>query len=390
MNAPPSALRELPPPDAAALEHMARLEASIVAEIRACGSMPFSRFMELALYAPGLGYYVAGAHKLGAGGDFITAPELSPLFGAAVAQQIAEHMAPDCDTLVELGAGTGRLAADVLRELERLDRLPGRYCILEVSPDLAATQRHTLQKSVPALIERVQWLDALPTRIRGVIVANEVLDALPVALVTTRGGAIDELGVAWESGPQRFAWTHRAARGEVRAAAEALRLADGYTTELHLAAQGLVRAVGEALEHGVAIFVDYGFPRREDYHPQRTTGTLMCHYRHHAHPDPLRLVGLQDITSHLDFTALAEAAADVGLEILGYTTQAHFLIDCGILDRLSALGPDDGATYARACAGVQPLLSPAEMGELFKVIAFGRGVARPLLGFRTADRSGRL
>jgi SAM-dependent MidA family methyltransferase len=277
-----------------------------------------------------------------------------------------------------------------LRELKRLDRLPRCYAILDVSPDLAERQRETLRNAVPALAERVQWLDALPARIRGVVLGNEVLDALPVALVGTHAGEIDEIGVTWESASQRFVWTRRAANGELRRAAEALVLPDGYTTEVHLAARALVRTIGDALEHGIALFIDYGFPRREYYHPQRSTGTLMCHYRHHAHPDPLWMVGLQDITSHLDFTALADAAADVGLETLGYTTQAHFLIACGILDRLSAYDPNDAAVYARVCAGVQPLLSPAEMGELFKVIAFGRGVAKPLLGFRTTDRSARL
>ena len=368
---------------------MARLHALLMEEIRA-GFLPFARFMAIALYAPGLGYYAAGAAKLGPGGDYITAPELSPLFGASLAEQIAQCLTRERDTVIELGAGTGRMAADVLQELGRRDRLPQRYQIIEVSPDLTARQRATLQALAPSHYERVQWLERMPKRIRGVVVGNEVLDALPVSLIHTQGDEILELGVGWEASAKRFVWTSRPATGELLEAARSLALADGYTTEIHLAARALVRTVGAALEEGVALFIDYGFPRREYYHPQRSNGTLMCHYRHHAHADPLILVGLQDITSHIDFTALADAAAEVGLATLGFATQAHFLINCGILDRLSAFDPQQAATYARACAGVQPLLSPTEMGELFKVIAFGRGIDDALLGFRTGDRAGRL
>ena len=369
---------------------MEKLQALLISEIGAAGFMPFTRFMELALYAPGLGYYAAGASKLGPGGDYVTAPELSPLFGAAVAEQIAQCLTDRRDTIVELGAGTGRMAADILQALARRGRLPRRYLIIDISPELAARQRETLQAIAPAHSERVQWLDRMPEAIHGVVIGNEVLDALPVAIVNTCGSDILELGVGWDSVARKFVCTHRPATGEVMAVAQSLALPPDYTTEIHLAAQGLVRSVGEALDDGIALFLDYGFPRREYYHPQRSSGTLMCHYRHHSHPDPLVLVGLQDITSHLDFTALAEAAHDVGLKTLGFSSQAHFLINCGILDRLSAYPPDDAATYARVCAGVQPLLSPAEMGELFKVIAFGRGLDEPLVGFRTGDRTARL
>ncbi|RPI45733.1 MAG: class I SAM-dependent methyltransferase [Betaproteobacteria bacterium] len=386
----PAALHELPPPDEAARAHMQRLHALVVAEMQAEGFMSFARFMELALYAPGLGYYAAGTAKFGAGGDYVTAPELSPLFGAAVAQQVAQCVTSETDTVIELGAGTGRMAADILRELERLERLPRSYQIIELSPELRARQHATLRGCAPALCDRVQWLERLPERIRGVVIGNEVLDALPVALVGTSGGRIAELGVTFDAATQRFSWARRDATGELLAAARELSLPDEYTTEVHLAARGLVRTIGAVLEHGIALFIDYGFPRHEYYHPQRSSGTLMCHYRHHSHGDPLCLVGLQDITSHLDFTALADAAADVGLSTLGYATQAHFLMGCGILDRLCAYDPQDAATYARVCAGVQPLLSPAEMGELFKVIAFGRGIDGPLLGFRSGNRVGRL
>ncbi|MCC6533920.1 MAG: SAM-dependent methyltransferase [Burkholderiales bacterium] len=369
---------------------MARLEALIAGEIERERFLPFQRFMQLALYAPGLGYYAAGATKLGAAGDFVTAPELSPLFGAALARQVAAIMTAECNTVVELGAGSGRLAAGLLAELARLDRLPGRYCIIELSADLRARQQALLRHALPTLCERVQWLERMPDAIRGIVLANEVLDAVPVALVRTAGADVLELGVVAGCGGDAFAWSARPARGELAAAARELDLPDGYTTEIHLLARALVRTIGAALSHGALLVIDYGFPRREYYHPQRAGGTLMCHYRHHSHADPLALVGLQDITSHLDFSALAQAALDSGMTLLGYATQAHFLINCGLLELLAALDPNDVHRYAPACAAVQTLVGPAEMGELFKVIAFGRGIDRPLLGFRSGNRAGML
>ncbi len=377
----------LPQPDRAATARSRMLRERVLSEIARDGFLPFTRFMELALYAPGLGYYASGAPKLGSVGDFVTAPEITASFGAALAAQLAELIAAGCEDIVELGAGNGTLATDILNELERRDCLPRRYDILEVSAAMAKRQRATLQAGVPHLLDRVRWIARLPERIRGVVLGNEVLDAMPAALVAHRDGELVELGVARVSpDSDELAWTSRPASGEVLRAAQALRLPQDYTTELHLAARGLVRALGEALEHGVVLLLDYGFAHHEYYHPQRNRGTLMCHYRHYAHDDPLALIGLQDISVHVDFSALADAARESGLKVLGYATQAHFLIDCGILERLATIPVEETVRYTKAAAGVQKLLSPAEMGELFKTIAFGRGVAGPLLGFRSGDR----
>jgi SAM-dependent MidA family methyltransferase len=387
MTALPLPLAHLPQPDAVALERSRALCALALREAGQAGFLPFARFMDIALYTPGLGYYAGGAAKLGAAGDFVTAPEMTPLFGRVLAAQLAELIDRCCDEVIELGAGSGALAAAVLPELERLNRLPRSYAILEVSAELGDRQRTRLRAALPQLCERVHWLDRLPERIRGVVLANEVLDALPVALVATRDGALLELGVGPAADGNGLAWTARPAGGELAAAARALALPPDYTTEVHLAARGLVRTLAGALEHGALLLLDYGFARGEYYHPQRTQGTLMCHYRHHAHADPLTLVGLQDITAHLDFTALAEAAREGGAELLGYTSQAQFLLNCGMLDLLAAVGPQDVTRYARASAAVQRLLSPAEMGELVKVIAFGRGLPGALRGFARGDRS---
>lgn len=346
--------------------------------------------MELALHAPGLGYYAAGAAKFGPQGDFVTAPELTPLFAGALARQLGELIERGCTRIVELGAGTGRMAADILAELQRLDRLPDRYEIVELSADLRARQALTASALPAELGARLHWLDTLPALSHAVILGNEVLDALPVGLIRVEAGEVQELGVALTADRTAFRWCARPATGALREAARALDLPDGYTTEIHLAAQRLVRTLAEQMTHSVALFIDYGFPVSEYYHPQRSGGTLMCHYRHRAHPDPLCLPGLQDITAHLDFSALARVAVESGAELLGYTQQAHFLMNCGLLDALAALDPQDVRRYAPACAAAQKLLSPAEMGELFKVIAFGRGIDPPLRGFRNGDRSGLL
>lgn len=390
VNPAPSAAKHLPPPGPDAIEHMERVLRCIAQSIGNGGFLPFDRFMELALYAPGLGYYSAGAAKLGADGDFVTAPEISALFGAALARQMAELIELGCSRIIELGAGTGRMAGDILRELARIGCLPARYEIIEVSADLRDRQATHLRDAVPDLIDRVRWLDRLPEAVEGVILGNEVLDALPVGLIRMQDGDVRELGVTLSEDGTRLLWGAQPAQGELQRQAAALGLPDGYRTEIHLAARGLVRSLADVLTRGVALFVDYGFPASEYYHPQRSEGTLMCHYRHHAHTDPLCLPGLQDITAHVEFTAIADTASSAGFEVLGYTSQASFLMNCGILDALARIDPEDVKRYAPACAGVQKLLSPAEMGELFKVIAFGRGIDAPLLGFRAGDRRGRL
>jgi SAM-dependent MidA family methyltransferase len=371
---------ELPPPDADALAASRRLLARIEQELAARSNwMSFARYMELALHEPGFGYYAAGAQKLGAGGDFVTAPELSPLFGRTLARQVAELLEPG-EAVLEFGAGSGALAAVLLEELNEVP-----YLILEPSAELAERQRARIGP-------RATWLDRLPERFRGVMLANEVVDAMPVhALAWTRDG-IRERGVCANEGG--LAWCERAAQGEVLEAARALGIelppSGRYESELALVARAWMRLLARVLERGAILVVDYGFPEREYFHPQRSMGTLLCHYRHHVHGDPFFLPGLQDISAHVDFSALAQAATEGGLELLGFASQAQFLVNCGITDLLAAENPADAARYLPAAAAADRLLSPAEMGELFKVLAVGRGVKRDLMGFSRGDRSGSL
>ena len=385
----PPALAHLPAPSPEAQAASAALQALVHAEIeRAGGWLTFARYMELALYAPALGYYAAGSAKLGDSGDFVTAPELSPLFARCLARQVSQVIALDVPDVLELGPGSGMLAAALLTELATIDRLPRRYLMLEVSADLKARQHARLSAIAPHLLERVHWVDTLPAHLNAIVVANEVLDAIAVHVVRVRGGEIEELGVTAGDRAQGFTPAYRPARQDVLSAAAGLELPqDDYETEVSLAAPALVRSLGDVLERGVVLFIDYGFPAREYYHPQRARGTLMCHYRHHAHDDPFVLVGLQDITAHVDFTAIASAGLDGGLEVLGYTTQAQFLVNLGITDFLSEIPADATRAYAPLASQAQKLLSPAEMGELFKVLALGRGISEPLLGFVRGDRT---
>lgn len=377
----------LPAPTPDALAHSAELCELIRHDISAQGGwIPFSRFMELALYAPGLGYYTAGAHKFGAAGDFITAPELSPLFGRTLARQLVEVMHASSPHILELGAGSGELALDILGELEKLDALPESYSILEVSADLRERQQTLLHARVPHLTGRIRWLDALPENISGAIIGNEVLDALPVDLIYWSEGSILERGVA--SDADRFMWQDKVSGNEALLdIAKNIRVPDGYLSEVSLDARRLVATLCQRMDKGALLFIDYGFGAREYYHPQRSGGTLMCHYRHHAHGDPFYLPGLQDITVHVDFTAVAEAAIDHGAHFLGYTSQAHFLLNNGVMDFLKEISPEDVKAYAPLSAQLQKLTSPAEMGELFKVIALGKGMDQPLAGFLRGDLS---
>ncbi|MGB4674113.1 MAG: SAM-dependent methyltransferase [Azovibrio sp.] len=383
----------LPAPAPEALAHSQRLADLIRQEIRAAGGwISFARFMSMALYAPGLGYYTAGARKFGAAGDFVTAPELTPLFGRALARQAAQVMAASRPFILEAGAGSGRLAADLLLALEAMGSLPERYFILDISTDLRQRQRQWLAREVPRLLERVEWLDALPESFSGLVLGNELLDAMPVHCVTWEDGAVLEKGVALDADAQ-FRWQDKPAGGRLLEAATAIAgeclLPPGFSSEVALAAPAWVATWGERLEQGCLVLLDYGFPRREFYHPQRHGGTLMCHYRHQAHPEPFYLPGLQDITAHVDFTGIIAAAHPRGLELLGYTSQAQFLFNCGLLQDLETLGPGS-LPYLKAAGAVQKLVQPQEMGELFKVIAIGKGLAEPLLGFARGDKSHRL
>ena len=381
-------MSELPKPSPEALAHSARLVALISEEIIAHGGwLPFTRYMELALYAPGLGYYAAGARKFGAAGDFVTAPELSSLFGRTLARQLIQIMQASSGHILELGAGSGKLAVDILSELEHLDALPEQYSILEVSADLRQRQQQLLRERLPHLADRVCWLDALPEEISGAVIGNEVLDALPVHLVHWLDGNIHERGVALD-GRGMLSWQEQPVSDTALfAAARRLDVPDDYLSELPLAASGLVASLAQCLRQGALLFIDYGFGAREFYHPQRNRGTLMCHYRHRAHDDALFLPGLQDITAHVDFTAIAETGVDNGLEFLGYTTQAFFLLNCGIADLMGEISPDDLKAYAPLSGQLQKLTSPAEMGELFKVIALGKALDTRLAGFTRGDLS---
>ncbi len=383
----------LPPPSPEAAAHSAHLAREIAQRIRAGGGwIDFARFMDAALYAPGLGYYAAGAQKFGASGDFVTAPEMTPLFGDALANQVAQVMRASSPCIIEAGGGSGRLAVDLLRALQAQDTLPESYAFLELSPDLHARQRAAIEHAMPHLLPRISWLTKLPETFSGVVVANEVLDAMPVHIVAWRGGEIVEKGLSVDD-DNHFAWVERAAAGALLVKAAALAdgcdIVPGYESEIALAGPQWAAEWGHILQRGALILIDYGFPQREFYHAQRARGTLMCHYRHLAHTDPTVWPGLQDITAHVDFTAVIAAAHAAGLELLGYTSQAQFLINCGILDQLQLLPPQSPDTL-RASGAVNKLLLPHEMGELFKAMALGRGIDAPLIGFREGDQSHRL
>jgi SAM-dependent MidA family methyltransferase len=383
----------LPVPSADALAASAALARHIAARIAADGGwIGFDRFMELALYAPRMGYYAGGAHKFGAAGDFVTAPQLCAAFAQTLAPQVAQLLALSSPQIIEVGAGSGLLASDLLLELEQRHCLPERYGILEVSGELRARQQQTIAIRAPALLPRVRWLDRLPEHFDGVVLANEVLDAMPAHLVLWQGETIAERGIAVADG--EFTWRNRPASGRLLARAEVLAdecaIAAGYCSEISLLAPTWVAEWAAILGCGALLLIDYGFPRREYYHPQRDAGTLMCHYRHHAHDNPFYLPGLQDITVHVDFTAIVEAACAAGLELLGYTTQASFLFNCGLTEIVSRTPVTDSLRYLPLANAVQKLISPAEMGELFKVIAVGKSISEPLLGFVSGDRSATL
>ncbi len=397
----------LPPPSAEAQAFSQALCERIVTAIEAAGGwIPFSEYMALALYAPGLGYYSGGAHKFGAAGDFVTGPEMTPLFGQTLARTVAPMLAASSPIITEAGAGTGKLAGDLLLALEKLDQLPERYDILELSGELAERQRQHLQTTVPHLMDRIHWLSALPDSLSGVVIGNEVLDAMPVELIRWQRAEtpqVQRLGVRLEvvedgarfiSAPAPTAQAASAALiDRVRALADKYAWPDDYTTELPEAGPAWVATVAQRMTHGALLLIDYGFPRHEFYHHERTGGTLMCHYRHRAHPDPYYWPGLQDITAHVDFTAIAEAGFDAGLEVTGYCTQAGWLMDAGLLDLLAAQQPTDynqaDGQWVRTQHAVQTLLSPAEMGEFFKVILLTKGLPADLRipGFLRSDRS---
>jgi len=373
--------KSLPLPSSDAAAHSARVLA-VLHEAAARGFLPFSDYMRIALYEPGLGYYSAGAQKFGGAGDFVTAPELSPFFARALARQVAQVLSASAPQVLEFGAGSGALAAELLPALEALGALPERYFIVEVSPDLRQRQAQRLARWG----ERVQWIEALPARFSGALIANEILDAMPVALFTRQADEVLERGFEWRD--DALVWAERPAGQELQTAvaqieADVGALAPGYQSEINLEGGAWIRSLAAMIETGALLAIDYGFPRAEYYHPQRRGGTLAVHYRHHVLHDPLWLPGLSDLTAHVDFSAMAEVAFDAGLDVMGYTSQANFLINCGIADELESAGPAERSAAHK-------LISEAEMGELFKVLMLGRGLDLDPLGFALGDRRGRL
>ena len=388
----------LPIPAPEALAASQALQQLIIDDIRQHqGWIPFSRYMELALYAPDLGYYSGGATKLGKDGDFTTAPEMSALFGATLATLAGKLFAQTTAQVMEFGAGTGKLAKDFLTECQLSGIAIERYFIVELSGELRARQEDLL-KDFPQVV----WLQQMPAAFSGIVLGNEVLDAMPVDLVRKTADGWCEIGVALaddnDNDAASLQYRERACDAEKCAQIpDPNELPVGYLTEVHAVASGFMHSLAQMLNAGraasgkgsAAILIDYGFPAHEYYHPQRSQGSLMCHYRHHAHPDPFYLPGLQDITAHVDFTAMARAALEENLSVLSYTSQAGFLLESGIADILSRTSPEEVMAYLPQANALQKLISPAEMGELFKVLVVGSGIDLPDNLLRH-DRSHRL
>lgn len=357
--------------DEEASAEITALRARIDNAIRDAGGwIPFARYMDLALYAPGIGYYSAGRPVFGTSGDFVTAPEMGGLFGATLAQWLDAHLPDDARTITEFGAGSGLLASQLLADPHLADT---RYRIVEISASLAERQRERIA-GVPGGLERTEWLTALPERLNGAVIGNEVLDAMPVHLLVGHAGGVLERGVALVRG--QLAWSDRPPTADALAARAMQRVQtgqwpDGYLSEMHPRQEAFIASLAERLECGMLVFIDYGFDEATYYHPQRAQGTLRCHHRHTANDDPFWRPGQQDITAHVNFDALDAVAAEAGLEG-GHVSFARFLLDAGILDVLSRTPADDPARYLPLSAEANRLLSPAEMGELFRVAVWGR------------------
>ena len=389
----------LPVPDREALAISQELSTRIAAEIaRHGGWLSFARYMEMALYEPGLGYYSNPGQVFGAAGDFVTAPELTPLFGATLARQVSPWLkdpalAGSGQVVLEVGGGSGMLAAQLLNALDNVGHHEVRYLILELSAERREHQRQTLKSLAPGLMDRVGWLETFPESFAGVVVANELLDAMPVQLFEWQADAeaeLQEMGVTWVDG--QFAWAPRPADAVLTETVTALRNRLGpegaqwhspYRSEICPAQQAWMRTLADCMTAGVVMLLDYGFAAPEYYHPQRDQGTLMCHYRHRSHADPFLWPGLSDITAHVDFTALARAATAEGFSLVGYTSMAAFLLNAGLLDELADLPREPESFWFAQAQAVQQLISEAEMGELFKVIAFEKNLreAASVLGF---------
>lgn len=379
-------LQDLPVPDNNAQQQCRMLTDLILAEIDANnGQIGFDRFMQMALYQPALGYYSAGARKFGSDGDFTTAPEISPLFSICIARQCEQIFNETGSAIVlELGAGTGVMACDVIAELQRRNSLPEQYLILETSADLRQRQQQLLQQRHADIFNRLVWLDSLPDKpLNGIIVANEVLDAMPVHRITILNNTVYELMVArdensfiWQKSLREFMpeQMQRVLGGLVQG------LPDGYTSEFNELLPAFIEALSASLGSGAILLTDYGYPRREYYHPQRTEGTLSCYYRHRRHDNPFLYTGIQDITASVDFTLVAESAHASGFEIYGFTTQAGFLVSCGLEKIITEISAGDDKAFLRYTQQAGKLILPGEMGETFKVMMLGRNIEQPLIG----------
>ena len=375
----------LPLPSPAAQQSSANLQTLLAEEIRKHGNwIPFSRFMELVLYASQYGYYTGGSHKIGNNGDFITAPTLTPLFARTLARQLQELLPQTAGNIYEFGAGTGQLAADLLNNLS--DGI-NRYYIIEVSPELAARQKDLIQTLAPQAAQKIVHLSTLPETFDGIIIGNEVLDAMPVEIIRKdEGGSFEHVGVCLDN--DCFTYSARPLHDLQLSALVSLyfpKISSPYTSELHPQQYAFIRTLASRLEHGCMIFIDYGFDAAQYYHPQRNQGTLIGHYRHHVIHNPFDFIGLADLTAHVNFTDIAQAGTDAGLDLIGYLSQSHFLLNLGITELLAQTGQPDSAAYIREAAAVQKLIDQHEMGELFKVIAFGKNINIDWTGFCFGD-----
>lgn len=373
--------------DISAQQHCEKMTQHIRQEInRNGGSISFARFMELALYAPGLGYYNVGTQKLGREGDFVTAPEISPLFSQCVAEQCAQIIsALSNSSILEFGAGTGKMAAEILVTLQNLNHLPEKYYILEVSADLRQRQRHFFQQTLPDLLPRILWLDSLPSQpFSGVILANEVLDAMPVhRFKMTSEKNIEEFYVGLDD--DQFVWQLQKPSVVLDKSVKELAIdfSSEYESEINLFLPAWLQSLSQILEQGLVLVIDYGFPRSEYYLAERAMGTLMCHFQHQAHANPFLYPGIQDITAHVDFSAVAYAADAAGFAVRGYTNQANFLLSCGITEKIFPYLNTD--KELAICNQVKVLTLPQQMGELFKCMALTKQLDLDLVGFNHRD-----
>lgn len=383
----------LPKPDALSAAHSERVADFIRARIiDAGGSVSFAEYMQHSLYAAGLGYYVAGSIKFGAEGDFVTAPEVSSIFGHVLARQCAEVLSElGGGSILEYGAGSGKLARDVLKTLERLDALPERYEILEVSGDLQQRQAEYLRAELSGLMSRVSWIQAPPENHTGVIIANEVLDALPVERFMRTATGVEQLRVVTQG--KAFGLVQSPATEKLSKVVLAIEeelgedLPAGYVSEISLGLPGWISTVADSLERGLVFLFDYGVTRREYYAHERSGGWLRCYFRHHVHDDPLILTGIQDLTAWVDFNTVAEAAVNAGLDVAGYSAQAQFLLGGGLDVEMREFVSLPLIAQLELSGQIKTLTLPAEMGEHFKCMALRRGDITAPSAFNLADRT---